>query len=82
MEKRELTITERDVKRLVSMFARMPCVLSDPDLTPEQQVAYEKELAWEDADRERDKAIFNACVIELQRGVAAESTRANLKVAQ
>jgi hypothetical protein len=31
--------------------------MSEPELTPEQQAAYDKEVAWEEADRKRDEAV-------------------------
>ena len=73
MSKPEFTVADEDVERLVELFERMPCVLSEPELTPEQQAAFDKEVAWEEADRKRVEAIFSARIIELQQAALASS---------
>jgi hypothetical protein len=43
---------------LIELFEKMPCELADPEMTPEQQAAYDKQVAWEEANRkELEEAI-------------------------
>ena len=58
VEKPEFTISKEDEERLIALFERMPCDLSEPEMTPEQQAAYDKEVAWEEAFRKEVEAKF------------------------
>jgi hypothetical protein len=58
VEKPEFTISKEDEERLVELFSRMPCDMSEPEMTPEQRAAYERQEAQDKADDDAFRAMM------------------------
>jgi len=56
--KPEFTISKEDEERLVELFSSMPCDLSDPEMTPEQRMAFDREVTRDRADDDAFRAMM------------------------